>query len=51
MKFPESLQLLTDTLWQIETKEDFSAALEDLLTPSEIVDVADRITLLGMLKE
>jgi len=51
MNFPESLQLLTDTLWQIKDKEDFGAALEDILTPAELVDIADRITLLKLLKE
>lgn len=50
MKLPESLKLITDTLWRIKAQEDFSWALEDLLTPSEIVEVADRITILQMLK-
>ncbi len=51
MKLPESLKLLTDTLWQINNKSDFSGVLADLLTPSEITDVADRIKILKMLKK
>jgi Trp operon repressor len=50
MKLPESLKLITDTLWRIETQKSFSWVLEDLLTPSEITDIADRITILQMLK-
>ncbi|MDD2916419.1 MAG: YerC/YecD family TrpR-related protein [Candidatus Gracilibacteria bacterium] len=50
MKLPESLKLITDTLWRIETQESFSGILEDMLTPSEITDIADRITILQMLK-
>lgn len=50
MKLPESLKLITDTLWRIETQEDFPWILEDLLTPSEITEIADRITILQLLK-
>ncbi|MDD2916421.1 MAG: YerC/YecD family TrpR-related protein [Candidatus Gracilibacteria bacterium] len=50
MKLPESLKLITDTLWRIETPEDFSGIFEDILTPAEITDMADRITILQMLK-
>jgi TrpR-related protein YerC/YecD len=51
MKFPESLQLLADTLWQCETKEDLEALIEDLSTPWEIVELADRIEILRMLSK
>lgn len=51
MKYPESLKLITDTLWRINTIEDLSGALADLLTPAEITEVADRIRLLKMLQE
>ena len=50
MYFLESLHLLADTLWWIKSKEDFSGALEDVLTPSEITEIADRIRILKMLK-
>lgn len=51
MKYPESLKLITDTLWRISTIEDLSGVLTDLLTPAEITEVADRIRLLKMLQE
>ena len=51
MKYPESLKLITDTLWRINTIEDLSGVLTDLLTPAEITEVADRIRLLNMLQE
>ena len=50
MDFPESLKMIADTLWRIKAHEDFSGALEDLLTPSEITDIADRITVFQLLK-
>ena len=51
MKYPESLKLITDTLWRISTIEDLSGVLTDILTPAEITEVADRIRLLKMLQE
>ena len=51
MKYPESLKLITDTLWRINTIEDLSGVLTDLLTPAEITEIADRIRLLKMLQE
>jgi TrpR family trp operon transcriptional repressor len=51
MKYPESLKLITDTLWRISAIEDLSCVLTDLLTPAEITEVADRIRLLKMLQE
>ena len=51
MKLPESLELVKDTLWQIQNGEDFKNVLEDLLTPAEIVDIADRIQILKLLTE
>ena len=49
MKYPESLKLITDTLWRIKTQEDLSGVLSDLLTPAEVIEIADRIRLLQML--
>jgi len=51
MKLPESLKTITDTLWKIKSREDFSWAMEDILTPWEIIDIADRINILKMLKK
>ncbi|MDD2917264.1 MAG: YerC/YecD family TrpR-related protein [Candidatus Gracilibacteria bacterium] len=51
MKLPESLKLVTDTLWRIQDQEEFSGVLEELLTPGEITDIADRITILRMLQD
>ena len=51
MKFPESLQLLTDTLWQCKNKEDLEALLEDITTPAEIVEMWDRIEILRALAQ
>lgn len=51
MRLPESLKLITDTLWRANSKKDISGMLEDLLTPSEIIEIADRITILRMLAE
>lgn len=50
MKLPESLKLITDTLWRIQDQKAFSWVLEELLTPGEITDIADRITILQMLQ-
>lgn len=51
MKYPESLKLITDTLWRIKTSEELSGVLADLLTPAEITEIADRVRLLKMLQE
>jgi len=51
MKLPESLKLITDTLWQIKNKKDFKWSLEDLLTPWEIISIAERINILKLLKK
>lgn len=50
MLFPEALKLLTDILWQVK-EDELSDFLEDILTPAEITDFADRLTLLKKLKE
>lgn len=50
MKLPESLKLITDTLWRVPDQIEFSWVLEELLTPGEITDIADRITILQMLQ-
>lgn len=51
MLLPESLELLTDVLWWIESKKEMSGVLEDLLTPSELVEVAERINILAAVKQ
>lgn len=51
MKFPECLKLVTDMLWRIEVREDLEWIVEDLLTPGEIVEIADRILIMQLLKE
>ncbi len=51
MKLPESLKVITDTLWRIKSKKDIEWVIEDLMTPSEIVEIADRIQILKMLSE
>ncbi len=51
MKLPESLELISSILWKIKTREDLVSVLEDLLTPSEIVEVWDRIRILKMLRD
>lgn len=51
MKIPEALKLISDTLWRIKNKKDMSWALEDLLTPSEVMEIADRIIILKMLQQ
>jgi TrpR-related protein YerC/YecD len=51
MKFPESIKLVTNTLWQIKNQEDFVWVIEDLMTPGEITEMADRILIIKMLKE
>ena len=50
MYFPESLQLIADTLWRVP-EEDATAVLEDLFTPSEIVELGERIAILQQLKQ
>lgn len=49
MLYPEALKLLADTLWHI-SQEDMPWAIEDLFTPAEISEVAERIMLLKWLK-
>jgi Trp operon repressor len=50
MNLPESLKLVTDTLWRIQDQQEFSEVLEELMTPGEITDIADRISILRMLE-
>ena len=50
MKINESLKLISDTFWQVKDKKDFKNVLEDLLTPSEVCEIADRIKILKNLK-
>ena len=51
MKLPESLSLLSELLSKVKETEDLSNILEDILTPSEIVELSDRISIIKMLKE
>ena len=39
MKLKESLELITSLLSKVKNTEDFSSILEDILTPSEIVEI------------
>jgi len=51
MLYPESLKLVTDILWWIKEENDLNWVLWDLLTPWEIVNIAERISILKMLKK
>jgi uncharacterized protein YerC len=51
MDISKSLQLVTDTLWQIQTKKECTLCLEELLTASEISGIAERILIFKMLKD
>ncbi len=51
MELNQSLKIISDTLWQVDNKEDFEKVLEDLLTPAEICELWDRIEILKQLKE
>lgn len=50
MHYPESLKLVADTLWRVEQK-DMEGVVEDIFTPSEIVELWERLNLLKWLKE
>lgn len=50
MRLPESLKVITDTLWCIKDQEHLEKSLEDILTPAEIVTIAERIEILRQLK-
>jgi len=39
MKLPESLQIVAQLLSKVKNSEDLSNMLEDILTPSEIVEI------------
>ncbi len=49
MSFPESLQTLAELLKWIKNT-DIERVIEDLFTPSEIVELGERIALLKQLK-
>jgi TrpR family trp operon transcriptional repressor len=51
MKTAESLKIISKIFLKIRDKTDFEASLADILTPSEIYDIAERINILKMLKE
>lgn len=46
MLFADSLKLVAETLTKVQTSKQFQGVLEDLCTPQEIVDIAERIKLL-----
>jgi len=50
MQPKESIETITNILWRIKDQKDLSEILEDLLTPGELTDIADRITILRLLK-
>ena len=51
MIFAEALETLAETLWKIDNKEDFTLFLEDLCTPSEVVELGDRIAIFKLVLE
>lgn len=51
MNINKSLNSITDILWQIKDKKDLLEVLEDLLTPAEIIEIANRIKVLKQLKK
>lgn len=51
MNLSESLNIITDILLKIDSKEEISNLLEDLLTPSEILEISDRIMIIKLLKQ
>lgn len=51
MKLKESLEIVTDLLAKIKNNEELTNILEDILTPSEIVEIWDRIMVIKMLKD
>jgi|GEM_PF-1486936 len=50
MKIAESLEIISKIFLKIRDEADFEASLADILTPSEINDIAERIRILEMLK-
>ncbi len=50
MKIAESLEIISKIFLKIRDEADFEASLADILTPSEISDIAERIRILEMLK-
>ncbi len=50
MKLSNSLDLISDVIMRTSTKEELSLLLEDLLTPSEILEIWDRIMIIKYLK-
>ena len=51
MKLKESLELIISLLEKVKDREDLSNLLEDILTPSEIVEIWDRIMVIKYLKD
>lgn len=51
MKTNNQTKIITDVFMKIKDKSDFEGSLEDILTPAEREDIAERINILKMLKE
>jgi len=51
MKLHESLNIITKILSKTNNNEEISDLLEDILTPSEILEISDRILVIKHLKE
>jgi len=47
--YTQHLKLLTDTIWSISDHNDLSNLLEDLLTPQEVMETAERVRLIQLL--
>lgn len=45
----QALDTLTQTLYGIRSQEDLKNFLEDLLTPQELIEIAERIALVRQL--
>jgi Trp operon repressor len=49
--FQSSLELLADNVMHIKNKKNLEDFLSDLLTPQEVVELADRINIFKALKQ
>lgn len=50
MNVATSLWSVAQLLWRVDSVEELKSVLEDLLTPAEIVEVAERINIFSGLK-
>ncbi|NUJ97217.1 winged helix-turn-helix transcriptional regulator [Candidatus Gracilibacteria bacterium] len=51
MELKNALELVSEIILKIETKEDLCDLIKDLFTPDEIIDVGARIQILRYLKK